>query len=163
MLKVIDRFTTKNGSWEPNSEPFSITAIAAAKYGDYPGKGGANHIHVKAPIGLDVQFDTEDRKNYVFYKVPESGWINHPMAHSSSYVPARGERGPWIVWVNGTEVARGIGLPDGLHVATFLIVKDVEGDNGAPVTPDNQWIEIVARTMVDGLQESEEILWTTRR
>jgi hypothetical protein len=38
------------------------------------------------------------------------------------------------VSVNGTEVARGLGLPEGLHVSTFLVVEDV-GPGVKPVEP----------------------------
>src|SRR5690349_17731693 len=94
-------FTTQDGEWFTSNKPYAISADALARYAaqDIPGKGAANHILVRATPGSLVYVNTTDGKNPVNYYVPESGWINHPMTHDSSYVPARGEHGPWVVWV----------------------------------------------------------------
>jgi hypothetical protein len=123
-LKVVDRFTTHNGSWEPDNTPFSVTQIAAAKYAGYPAKGAANHIHVKAAPGTFVEFNTSDGKNPVELMVGPSGWVNLGMTHDASYNPDTGAVGPWGVWIGGQQIANGIGLPYGWHVATFLVVGD---------------------------------------
>lgn len=127
-MRLVDSFTTRDGSWEPNGQPYSIPPIAVTRYGndDIPGKGSANHIMVRTTPGAEVYVNTTDGLNPVVYIADASGWVNHPMAHSSAYVPARGEQGPWLVWVNGMEIARGVGLPDGLHVATWLITAESE-------------------------------------
>lgn len=132
-MRLVDSFTTRDGSWEPSGLPYSIPPAAAQLYGReaIPGKGAANHIMVKASPGATVDVNTTDGRNPVRYYADQSGWINHPMTHDSAYVPARGEMGPWIVWVNGVEIARGVGLPDGLHVSTWLIT----GDGAPPVEP----------------------------
>lgn len=126
-MKVIERFTTKNGSWEPTGEQFSITPAAAAKYAAYPAKGAANHIHVKAAPGTVVTFNTSDGKNPVELMVGPSGWVNLGMTHDASYNPDTGAVGPWGVWIGGEQIASGIGLPYGWHVATFLVLG--EGDS----------------------------------
>lgn len=128
-MRLIDRFTTRDGSWEPNGLMYSIAPEAAQQYRaqDIPGAGAANHLFVRAAPGSIVRVNTSDGGNVTNYYVPDSGWVNHPLFHSSAYVPSRGETGPWVVSVNRVEIARGIGLPDGLHVATFLVT-----DDGAP-------------------------------
>jgi hypothetical protein len=132
MLKVVDRFTTRDGSWEPSNLPFSITQIAAEKYKGIPGAGGAAHIFVKAPVGSVVDFYTTDGKLSNLKIVDASGWCNFNLWASSAFWGK--DNGPWAVSVNGTEVARGLGLPEGLHVSTFLVVEDV-GPGVKPVEP----------------------------
>jgi hypothetical protein len=132
-LKVIDRFTTRDGKWEVDNRPYGLTKEVLDKYGslDIPGKGGAAHLFVKAKPGDTVRFNTGDNENPNAFLVGESGWVNFNLWKSSAYWPPN--VGPWILWVNNIEVARGLGLPEGLHVSTFLIVEDVE--EGSHPTP----------------------------
>jgi hypothetical protein len=137
MLKVIDRFTTLDGSWEPNNKPFSITPTAAAKYSSIPGKGAAHHIFVRVPQDAGVvEFNTEDGKNPSGPLVPDSSrWVNFPMFGSSAFNPVRDNGGPWHVWIDGERVTKsgeGMGLPYGWHVSTFLVVEDAEPDVQVP-------------------------------
>lgn len=136
-IRLIDQFTTRDGSWEPSSLPYSIPPNYSLMYGggNIPGKGAANHIMVKARPGDRVAFNTADGTNPALYMAESTGWVNHPMMHSSAYVPARGESGPWVVWVNGEKIAEGIGLPDGLHVSTWLITGEGEPVLTEPSTP----------------------------
>ena len=135
-LKVIDRFTTRDGSWTANNETFSITSIAEEKYQDCPFKGAATHIIIKAPSGTRVTCQTSDQKNATMFVVGQPNWINFPMFHSSAYNPGRGEKGPWEVWANGTLIADDIGLPYSWHVSTFLIVEDVAvSPTPPPISP----------------------------
>jgi hypothetical protein len=163
-LKVVSRFTTQDGEWYSSQKPYSITEAELAAYGDeeIPGMGGANHIFVKSKSGDYIVFDTSDGKNHTINYAPPSGWINFPLFHSSAYVPARGEQGPWIVWVNNVEVARGLGLPDGLHVSTFLIVEDVDSGSQPQPPTTGEWVEYVMRTKVDDIHTKEEIVWLRR-
>lgn len=138
MMQLIDRWQTQDGQWTVDiSRPHGIDLLHSQRYRpeDIPGAGAANHIMVKAKPGDVVHVNTTDGKNPSPYTVDSSGWANHPMAHSSSYVPSRGEQGPWIVWVNGVEIARGIGLPDGAHVATWLITSDAATPPALPPIP----------------------------
>lgn len=135
MLKVIDRFTTLDGSWEPNNKPFSITPIATKYAGQIPGAGAAHHIFVRAPKGsLVVEFNTEDGLNPSGPLSPDaSGWVNFPIFQA--YNPDKGEAGPWHVWIDGERVTKpseGMGLPYGWHVSTFLVVEDAEPDVQVP-------------------------------
>jgi hypothetical protein len=127
LLKVVDRFTTRDGSWEPNNLPFSITPIAAEKYKGIPGAGAAHHIFVKVPVEAGiVEFNTLDRKNKneVFVPGIRERWATFPIFQA--YDPVTSE-GAWHVWIDGERVTEeGIGLPYGWHVSTFLVVEDVE-------------------------------------
>jgi hypothetical protein len=134
MLKVTDRFTTRDGSWEPNNLPFSITPIAAEKYKGIQGAGAAHHIFVRAPSDAElIEFNTLDGSNDTHYVVHDSTWASHPIFQA--YNPDRGEEGAWHVWIDGERVTEeGIGLPYGWHVSTFLVVEDVE-PSVKPVEP----------------------------
>jgi hypothetical protein len=124
MLKVVDRFTTRDGSWEPNNLPFSITQVAAEKYKGIEGGGAAHHIFVKPPKdAYIVEFNTPDGKNRTQVVVDGDEWISFPIFQG--YNPDRGEQGAWLVRVDGEKVAEGIGLPHNWHVSTFLVVEDV--------------------------------------
>jgi len=133
-LKVIDRFTTRDGRWEVDPRPYGLTKEALDKYGwwNIPGKGGAAHIFVYAPVGSQIMFYTSDGKNSERKTVDSSGWCNFNLWASSAFW---GENnGPWNVAINGVDVARGLGLPEGLHVSTFLIVG-LADDFGTPTPP----------------------------
>jgi hypothetical protein len=126
MLKVVDRFTTRDGSWEPNNLPFSITQVAAEKYKGIQGAGAAHHIFVLPKVdSAVVEFNTLDGKNKTEHFTDKNTiWVHHPIFEP--YNPDKGEEGAWHVWVDGERVTQeGIGLPYGWHVSTFLVVEDV--------------------------------------
>jgi hypothetical protein len=134
-LKVIDRFTTRDGKWEVDNRPYGLTKEALDKYGslDIPGKGGASHIFVKAKPGDIVHFNTSDDKNRNSVITDGKGWANFPMWKTSAHWPPN--VGPWKVDVGNVNVASGLGLPEGLHVSTFLIVEDEDVDEGSQPEP----------------------------
>lgn len=138
-LKVVDRFTTQNGSWDVDpSKPYGIDQEHRDRYEWgrlIPGSGGDHHIFVKSDIGNFVVFGTTDRKNYRTFHVPTSGWLNFPIFG-----------GYWNVWVNDVLVAENITLPNGEHVSTFLIVDDV--DEGSQPTPIPASVEAVSHIQV---------------
>lgn len=152
-MRLVDKFTTRDGSWEPDASPYSITRAQLDNYGheDIPGKGGANHIFVKASPGDTVRFMTSDGENPNAFLVGDSRWVNLPLFHSSSYAPARGEKGPWEVYVNNDKVADGIGLPDGLHVSTFLVIASSTIPSEPPPTPP-------AMTALEAIERAETYL-----
>lgn len=138
-MTVIDKWTTQEGSWDvDDSHPYGIDLEHQVKYGneDIPGKGGSTHIFVKAPA-KSVTFRTADGLNDTEVWQSSSGWTNFPMFHSSAYNPDKGERGPWEVWVDGTKVVDGIGLPFGWHVSTFLVVGESGTSTGPTVPPSS--------------------------
>lgn len=144
MWRVVDRWQTQNGSWDvdANSE-FGIDQAHRDFYlqgRDIPGAGGDHHIFIKAKPGMRVSFRSEPQGEPVVYTVPQSGWVNHPMfGEGSTYYPKEGERGPWIVAIDGIDVMDGIGLPEGKHVSTFLVAANSRGEQpplpGEPEPP----------------------------
>jgi hypothetical protein len=162
-LKVIDRFTTRDGRWEVDSRPYGLTKAQLDKYGawDIPGEGGAAHIFVKAEPFASVRFFTLDANTPQSVNVTADslGWANYGMWKSSAYWPPN--VGPWHVEVNGTVVATGLGLPEGLHVSTFLIVEDSDEppDDGPEPIEGARIIQVVVRTWVNGEVIKEEITW----
>ena len=141
---VKDIFMTYYGSWEPSGEYESVPDWARADY-LRPSflEAGADHHLFAAVIGLDGEFrkgheivywsDGYDRLNdpgytdYVRERTKDSsGWANLFMAGGSSYVPQRGETGPWC-WApaGAAEVVVGGGLPVGHPVSTFVVWQAV--------------------------------------
>jgi hypothetical protein len=146
-LKVVDRFTTQHGSWDVNpSKPYGIDQAHRDKYEAgrlIPGAGADHHIFVHAPFANIVHFSTDGMR--FFAGELKGGWWNFPMFNGKH------------------EIARDITLPGGEHVSTFLVVEDVAGDAvdvGSHPTPSGQYEEVVLRTMLNGIQIKEEVLWS---
>lgn len=165
MYKVTDRFTTRDGSWEPTGEPYSITPEMAAKYGDnFPEKGAATHLFAKivgGPIGhaaftKGIRFFTRDEAINAYPEAEASGWAHEPLTNSSAYNPDRGETGWWNAQVVGapSEVAEGLGLPYGWHVSNFVVFEwqdsDVDPGEG-PEIPDDREGQVWVIATVNGV------------
>lgn len=140
MLKVVYRFTTQDGSWNPNDgKVYTITKEAFDRYAieGIPGAGGSTHIFVKVPERTEiVEFNTSDGKNpKSIYTNGKAQWVNFPMFHTSAYNPDRDEVGPWEVRIDGELVAQGLGLPFGWHVSTFLVVEEAGSVAPLPTPP----------------------------
>lgn len=142
MIKLLDRFTTQDGSWDVDiTKPYGVDLLHLDKYRNQAAQlGGANHIYVHVPDGARTMFRTADGENQTTLAPVHEGWVNFPLYHSSAYNPDTGAVGPWEVWVNSTRIAEGIGLPYGWHVSTFLVVgEDGAMDGGpAPTEPPAQ-------------------------
>ena len=141
---VKDIFTTRFGSWELSDELAAIVPWARAAYlTPYFLEAGADHHLFAAVLGLDGQLvkdldtifwsDGFDKladasyQGFVHVKTKESsGWANLFMASGSSFVPERGEAGPWC-WcpVGASEVVCGGGLPSNQHISTFVVWQAV--------------------------------------
>lgn len=156
---IKDIFTTRNGSWEPSSEPNSVPQWARDSYlkpfgaPDWFDDAGADHHIFGAVIGLDgnlmrrqeVIFWSDglerladpEYSGYVRQQTKDgSGWTNVPLGPGSSFVPERGESGPWCWAPNGVaEVFCGGGLPARHHISTFVVWQAVRVEAGAAV-PD---------------------------
>jgi hypothetical protein len=163
---IKDVFTTRDGQWEPSSIYGSIDQWARDSYlkpfGDpeYFDDAGADHHLFTAIIGLDGKlqknadilywsdgFGMLGDPNYDGYAVgsvgaryprtkERSGWGNIPMEGGSSYVPERGESGPWCWTPKGlvAEVMCGGGMPAKQHISIFVVWQAVPRDQ-VPVTP----------------------------
>lgn len=149
-LKVIDQFTVRSGKWEIDPRPYGLTKEAFEKYSSWaiPGGGGDHHIFVHSVAGDFVEFFNSDGLHDED-TCDEYGWCNFPMFGGSEYWPP--SEGPWIIKVNGVEVARGLGLPEGYHVSTFLIVDDVdEGSHPTPIPAPGEIVSHI-QVIVDGV------------
>lgn len=139
MLKVTDHWTTRDGHWYNSGLEYDIDQEHIDKYPaeTIPQAGAATHIMVKAPPDSKVEFKNRyDGKVYKEITVPPSdGFVDMEMQHSSSYVPDRGETGPWTVLVDGQVVKEGVGLPNSWHVSDWNVVSDVEDGNGTGTGP----------------------------
>jgi hypothetical protein len=160
---VKDIFMTYYGSWEPTGEYESVPEWARDDY-LRPSflEAGADHHLFAAIIGLDGQMKTGHEiiywsdgyerlsdpsyTDYTRERTKESsGWANLFMAGGSSFVPQRGDIGPWCWAPSGaSEVVVGGGLPVGHPVSTFVVWQAVrrvdweatlKPDTGTPVTP----------------------------
>ncbi len=150
---VKDIFTTHNGSWEPADDYGSVPQWARNEYlkpfgaPDYFDDAGADHHLFAAVYGLDGElmrlkdvlywsdgFESLSDPAYTGFVEREtkehSGWINIPIGPGSSYVPERGESGPWC-WmpVGGSEVVCGGGLPAKNHISTFVVWQAVRRED----------------------------------
>lgn len=133
---------------------------------DIPGAGAQNHIFVKAKPGMKVTFRTSSatEPQSVTYTVPESGWTNHPMfGPGSVYYPKEGQRGPWIVQVDGIDVMDGIGLPEGKHVSTYIVTANDRGETpplpGTPTPPELTPGEWKRERITVTLADNTTIVW----
>lgn len=141
---VKDIFMTYYGSWEQTDDYESVPDWARDDY-LRPSflEAGADHHLFAAVIGLDGQmrkghevifwsdgYERLDDPGYADYTrertKESSGWANLFMAGGSSYVPQRGEVGPWC-WApaGAAEVVVGGGLPVGHPVSTFVVWQAV--------------------------------------
>lgn len=170
---IKDVFTTYNGSWELAENVYSVPAWARESYlrpfgaSDWFDDAGADHHLFGAVIGLDgvlipnqeiiywsdgfTQLDNPDYQGYSSQLTKTtSGWCNLPISNGSSFVPDRGESGPWCWMPAGpAEVFCGGGLPSNHHVSTFVVWQAVRlgtltgtpdqdensGENSGPTDP----------------------------
>lgn len=145
-----DLFTTRDGSWDPATIPGAISQWARDAYlkplgsPNYFDDAGADHHLFAAVIGLDgnlipnaeIRFWSDGFERlgdpaytgYVTQRTKQhSGWANVVLFGSSSYVPERGERGPWC-WapVGAAEVVVGGGMPAKQHISMFAVWQAVK-------------------------------------
>ncbi|HXF62467.1 MAG TPA: hypothetical protein VNK95_12680, partial [Caldilineaceae bacterium] len=162
---VRDIFTTRNGSWEPIALPGSVPQWARDEYlkpvnsPDYFDDAGGDHHLFAAVIGLDGKLVRQQEiiywsdgferlgdpeyDGYVRRFTKErSGWANIITGPGSSYVPERGESGPWC-WApaGAAEVVCGGGLPANHHISFFVVWQAVANpESGQPGAEDDHHI-----------------------
>lgn len=149
IYRLKDLFTTRDGAWDPNDNPGSVELWARVRYlkplgaPNYFDDAGASTHLFAAVIDLDGQLmraqqivywsdgidklaDATYQKYITQYTKEQSGWCNLFMAPSSSYVPERGESGPWC-WcpAGASDVVCGGGLPSRQHISTFAVWQAV--------------------------------------
>lgn len=132
-----DVFTTIDGSWEPSTHPYSIPQWARDAYlrpagaaDAFDEAGGAQHLFGRIEdeqgrmlVG-NMRYWTADGAHLDIKSTGEkrSGWANLPIY--ASFVPERGERGPWNYSPAGRNVVQwveGAGLPSKQHVSLFAV------------------------------------------
>jgi len=145
-----DTFTTRDGEWEVSDKSYSIAKWAIDKYNtqDFKEKGSATSIFVRVqdehgnPITTDVLFTTGDINEIRSTNEKNSGWASLPIFNGYSVANSSGA---WTVIVPDAEQdVKGIGLPDGLHVSTFLVYeyKKEETDTDTDTDTDTEVINI---------------------
>lgn len=170
--RVRDLFTTRDGSWEPSNKPGSVpqwardTYLHGTNHPQYNSDGGADHHIFGAvadganlkPLG-NITFWTPDYNgNMTIQRVKTHGWANSVI--DSSFVPERGERGPWA-WQPSpalADIVIGGGLPANMHVSWFcvweaftmppVIVPPID----PPIEPGDDGDYAALRRDIDGLQ-----------
>ena len=193
---VKDIFMTEHGSWEETGEESDMPDWAREAYlrPEFE-EAGANHHLFAAVIGTDGQLignlevifwsDGFERladpaySDFVRERTKKnSGWANLFMSASSSFVPDRGETGPWCWAPKGaSQVICGGGLPLGHPISTFVVwqaiprekweesqreIPNDEGDGIPPAQIDrraSKWIpefNIAARTVAERPDQPDE-------
>ena len=157
VYRLVDLFTTRDGSWEPSDKPGSVPHWARDKYlkspshPQYNDDGGAEHHLFGAVMdengGLTPFFPIEfwtfqDNSNRTIQHGKKHGWANMVIFASSNFVPERDERGPWA-WKPASvkaDIVIGGGLPAKQHVSWFAVWKP-ELVQGVPVGDDDEPVE----------------------
>jgi hypothetical protein len=137
-----DLFTTRDGSWDVSSKYGSIDQWARDSYlrHQFDDAGADHHLFAAVidengllVLGEDTPlqfwsdgFEQLHNPSYTGYVYREtkrhSGWGNIVM-FGSSYVPQRGESGPWCWTIRdaAAEVVCGGGMPSNLHISIFAV------------------------------------------
>lgn len=144
VYRIKDVFTTRDGSWDVSDKPGSLPQWARDEYlrREFDDAGADRHIfgRVLGEVGRIHYLTHTDNSNHVTVQAKShSGWANIPMYASSSFVPERGEQGPWA-WAPDAEyvdVVIGAGLPANQHVSWFAVwTKEVyQGTVTPPIDP----------------------------
>jgi hypothetical protein len=168
VYRIKDVFTTRDSGWDASNRYGSIDGWARDAYlkpvGDpeYFDDAGADHHLFALILDLDGNklkmhemlywsdgFDQIGNPAYDGYargpgdhRYPvtkdKSGWGNIVM-FGSSYVPERGEQGPWCWTPRGlpAEVICGGGMPANMHISTFVVWQAVRTESlvTPPPTP----------------------------
>lgn len=147
--RVKDVFTTRDGSWDVSDKVGSVPSWARdaylKPYGDplWNDDGGADH-HIFGAVweggrlrstGAFNFWTYADNANHTTQQVKKHGWANNVMYASSSYVPERGERGPWA-WAPAlpADIVKGAGMPAKQHISFWAVWE--KAAEQAPVLVD---------------------------
>lgn len=168
VYRLVDLFTTRDGSWEPSEKPGSVPQWARSEYlkpfghPQYNDDGGADHHLFGAVRGeygalipsFPIVFWTyDDNRNRTVQQAKRHGWANIVTYSSSSFSPERGERGPWA-WqpasVNADIVVGG-GLPANWHVSWFAVWEPTT----ITTPPDDESTDERLAQRVDALERNQ--------
>lgn len=141
MYRIKDRFTTHHGHWYvDDNDKYGIKQEYFEKYsGERAGKGDSTGIFVKLESGLATKVHFETVGGHVeVHEVDKERWAHTTMYNPGSGYDPTNTTGPWFVRAEGfpSEIADGIGLPEGEHVSTFVVFEWVEDDIEEGEGPD---------------------------
>jgi hypothetical protein len=158
--RIREVFTTRDGSWEPSSNPGSIDQWAADEWhsgADWKGAGGTNNFFIKV---LDKDGKPLAGKGLYYWQGPmtadpskltnvnqkitwQTGDENLPVW--DYYNPGLGEMGKWSgTTVGRSDVLMGVDLPYKWHVSTFVVMQETTSE---PTTPPTGNLELDIRNL----------------
>lgn len=136
--RLVDIFTTLNGSWEVGDQPapYGIEQWARDAYltSAFDDAGASTHLfaHILDQYGniaahREVKYWTPayDGNDTIQLTKSHSGWANIALFPASSFSPENNERGVWAWGPPGGEIVMGGGLPNRHHVSTFAVWQEV--------------------------------------
>ena len=137
IYRVRDLFTTRDGSWDVSGKTGSVpqwardTYLKPGNHPQYNDDAGADHHIFGAvaqgdrlqPHGTIHYWTFNDNGNHTDQRVKLHGWANIVMWSSSSFVPERGERGPWAWAPKGVnaDIVIGAGMPANQHISFWAV------------------------------------------
>jgi hypothetical protein len=148
--RITQVFTTRDGSWEPSTNPGSIDqwAVDAWHMGaDWKGAGGTNNFFIKVLdkagnplVGKGLYYwqgamtaDPSSLTNVNQKDTWQTGDENLPVW--DYYNPANGEMGKWSGSAIGrSDVLMGVDLPYKWHVSTFVVLQETTAEPTIPPT-----------------------------
>lgn len=136
--RLVDIFTTINGSWEVGDQPapYGIEQWARDAYlsNDFDDAGADHHLfaHILDRNGslvgnYEVKYWTPayEGNDTVQLTKSRSGWANIVLSPDASFSPENGDTGVWAWGPPGGEIVMGGGLPNRHHVSTFAVWQEV--------------------------------------
>lgn len=146
VLRLVDLWTTVNGSWDNVGQKWALPQWARDEYlkpmghPRYINAGGADH-HLLASRqgpagellpGAGIIFGSDGLANlnspalWNQQTCGPDGWWNMEMFASSCYYPDQGQQGPWCWFPFGySDIVVGGGMPYRNHVSFFAVWREV--------------------------------------
>ena len=150
--RIIQVFTTCDGSWQPSTNPGSIDQWAVDAWhsgADWKGAGGTNNFFIKVldkagnvVVGKGLYYwqgamtsDPTKLTNINQKTTWNDGTENLPVW--DSYNPSLGQMGKWGgTTVGRVDVLMGVDLPYNWHTSTFVVVQETDAEPTIPPTGD---------------------------
>jgi len=150
--RIIQVFTTRDGSWEPSTNPGSIDQWAVDAWhsgADWKGAGGTNNFFIKILdrdgkplVGKGLYYwqgamtaDPSKLTNVNQKTTWQTGDENLPVW--DYYNPGLGETGDWSgATVGRSDVLVGVDLPYKWHTSTFVVMQETISEPTIPPTGD---------------------------
>lgn len=163
---IKDVFTTRDGNWDSHTDIYDVPEWARADYlkpygaSDWFDDAGADHnlfarVEDENGDALDIEImfwsgPSEDEIVRRHTGAKGSGWQNIPIFNSFS--PERGEMGAWRWGPSAeSEIIAGGGLPNNLHVSTFVVWRKSADVPDPPPKPEPEPERRIVVPVVDGV------------